>query len=95
MSRSCQVDEAVSPLCDTRSAHRYGRVGQLTVGRKIPARLPLALSIAVRYQRTVWLSIEATLDAAFAALADPTRRGILERLGRGDTSISELAGTSP
>jgi DNA-binding transcriptional ArsR family regulator len=31
------------------------------------------------------------LDAAFAALADPTRRGILERLGRGDVSISELA----
>ncbi len=33
------------------------------------------------------------LDAAFSALSDPTRRGILERLGRGDASISELAGT--
>lgn len=32
------------------------------------------------------------LDAAFAAVADPTRRGILERLGRGDASITELAG---
>lgn len=32
-----------------------------------------------------------TLDAAFAALADPTRRGILGRLGQGDASISELA----
>ena len=31
------------------------------------------------------------LDAAFAAVADPTRRGILERLGRGEASISELA----
>ena len=31
------------------------------------------------------------LDAAFAALADPTRRGILERLGRREASISELA----
>ena len=31
------------------------------------------------------------LDDAFAALADPTRRGILERLGRGDCSISQLA----
>ena len=31
------------------------------------------------------------LDAAFAALADPTRRGILERLGRSDAAISELA----
>lgn len=35
---------------------------------------------------------QANLDTAFAALADPTRRGILERLGRGDASISELAG---
>jgi len=31
------------------------------------------------------------LDTAFAALADNTRRGILERLGRGDASISDLA----
>lgn len=33
----------------------------------------------------------AELDRAFAALADPTRRGILERVGREDASISELA----
>src|SRR5688572_26676706 len=33
------------------------------------------------------------LDAAFAALSDPTRRGVLERLGHGDASITELAGT--
>ncbi len=31
------------------------------------------------------------LDSTFAALADPTRRGILEVLGRGDASISDLA----
>ena len=31
------------------------------------------------------------LDAAFAALSDPTRRGILERLGRQDASIGDLA----
>jgi len=30
-------------------------------------------------------------DASFAALADPTRLGILERLGRSDASISDLA----
>ncbi len=33
----------------------------------------------------------ARLDAAFAALSDRTRRGILERLGRRDRSISDLA----
>lgn len=31
------------------------------------------------------------LDQTFAAVADPTRRGILEQLGRGDRSISDLA----
>lgn len=31
------------------------------------------------------------LDSTFGALADPTRRGILERLGRSDAGISELA----
>lgn len=31
------------------------------------------------------------LDSTFAALSDATRRGILERLGRGDASIGELA----
>jgi DNA-binding transcriptional ArsR family regulator len=30
------------------------------------------------------------LDAAFAALADPTRRAILARLASGDASVSEL-----
>jgi DNA-binding transcriptional ArsR family regulator len=33
------------------------------------------------------------LDTSFAALSDATRRGILERLGRGDASITELAST--
>ena len=33
----------------------------------------------------------ARLDTGFGALADPTRRGILARLGRGDASIGELA----
>lgn len=32
------------------------------------------------------------LDASFAALADVTRRGVLEQLGRAETSITDLAG---
>ncbi len=31
------------------------------------------------------------LDRTFAALADPTRRAILARLSRGETSVTELA----
>jgi len=34
----------------------------------------------------------ARLDASFAALSDPTRRGVLEQLGRSDASITDLAG---
>src|SRR6201746_2048485 len=30
-------------------------------------------------------------DASFAALADATRRGVLEQLGRADASITDLA----
>ena len=33
------------------------------------------------------------LDASFDALSDATRRGVLERLGRGDASITDLAQT--
>ena len=35
--------------------------------------------------------LPATLDASFAALSDPTRRGVLEQLGRADASITALA----
>jgi len=31
------------------------------------------------------------LDATFAALSDATRRGVLEQLGRADSSITDLA----
>ncbi len=33
----------------------------------------------------------ARLDAPFAALADGTRRGVLEQLGRAESSITDLA----
>jgi len=45
---------------------------------------PLLLNHMVQYSPT-------RFDASFAALSDPTRRGVLEQLGRGDASITELA----
>ena len=33
----------------------------------------------------------APVDRTFAALADPTRRAVLERLGQGSATITELA----
>jgi DNA-binding transcriptional ArsR family regulator len=35
--------------------------------------------------------LQPGLDASFAALSDPTRRGVLEQLGRSDATISDLA----
>jgi DNA-binding transcriptional ArsR family regulator len=37
----------------------------------------------------------AQLDRTFAALADPTRRAILERLAAGEATVSELAEPFP
>ncbi len=37
------------------------------------------------------VQFQSSVDASFAALSDPTRRGVLEQLGRTDASISELA----
>ncbi|MEN6543056.1 metalloregulator ArsR/SmtB family transcription factor [Parvibaculum sp.] len=37
------------------------------------------------------LNQQAQLDKAFQALADPTRRAMVERMARGPVSVSELA----
>lgn len=37
----------------------------------------------------------AALDLTYAALADPTRRAILERLRRADARVTEVAGPLP
>lgn len=35
------------------------------------------------------------LDEVFAALADPTRRAVVQRLGHGPASVGDLAGAFP
>jgi len=37
------------------------------------------------------MQLSPNLDASFAALADPTRRGILARLALGEATVMELA----
>jgi DNA-binding transcriptional ArsR family regulator len=37
------------------------------------------------------LNIEPTLDHVLAAIADPTRRAILNRLARGDARVTDIA----
>jgi DNA-binding transcriptional ArsR family regulator len=38
---------------------------------------------------------QTALDGVFAALADPTRRAVIRRLGVGPASVGELAGEFP
>lgn len=40
-------------------------------------------------------SHDPALSSLFQALADPTRRGIVERLARGPATVGELAGPVP
>ncbi|WP_084964893.1 ArsR/SmtB family transcription factor [Thermoactinospora rubra] len=37
----------------------------------------------------------AEIDGVFVALADPTRRGVIQRLGRGPMSVGDLAREFP
>lgn len=46
-------------------------------------RTSCILNLIVQYQ--------PTLDRTFSALSDPTRRDVLERLGRGPATVGELA----
>lgn len=41
------------------------------------------------------LNQQPALDRVFQALADPTRRAIIERLGQGEASVSDLARPLP
>jgi DNA-binding transcriptional ArsR family regulator len=61
-------------------------------GRRRNTQRPLACRYSVCYilNHMVQYS-QARFDASFAALSDVTRRGVLERLGRADASITDLA----
>jgi DNA-binding transcriptional ArsR family regulator len=70
------------PWLSARCGRKHGRHD---VGRAPKAEQPYTEPIG---------ALSRTLDATFFALSDPTRRGILERLGRGPATLSQLAGPS-
>ena len=66
-----------------------GRVLKSLVASDSLCRLP---NVANLYILNLMVQCQtADFDASFAALSDATRRGILERLGRADASITDLA----
>ena len=49
------------------------------------------LTIKYHLYKIVLMDAVSNLDAAFSALADPTRRAILARLAKGEATVMELA----
>jgi DNA-binding transcriptional ArsR family regulator len=49
------------------------------------------LTINIFLYKLLLITPTLNLDAAFAALADPTRRAILARLAKGEATVMELA----
>jgi DNA-binding transcriptional ArsR family regulator len=67
-------------------------LGVKASGNAARARPPVACRQSVCYILNRMVQYTQThFDASFAALSDPTRRGVLEQLGRADASITELA----
>lgn len=61
--------------------------------RTVAARASAGLSACASARAIVnpMVQYQLSVDRTLAALADPTRRSVLERLGEGSASISELA----
>jgi DNA-binding transcriptional ArsR family regulator len=87
--------EVAASACATRMPRLVGTSGPEGSGavRSTPSmgwpERNRALS-RLRYSAPIG-AVSATLDRTFFALADPTRRGILERLANGPATIGQLA----
>jgi DNA-binding transcriptional ArsR family regulator len=83
--------ERCNAATDDRTAVQAARVPDLAAGdeqRTTRTLLPFPYRSAIL---NLMVQYPTTVDRAFAALADPTRRAVLERLGSGSAAISELA----
>jgi DNA-binding transcriptional ArsR family regulator len=57
----------------------------------LPVAAYFQLTISNNLYKIMFMESGLNLDAAFSALADPTRRAILARLASGETTVMELA----
>ncbi len=101
LGRKQQFSRALAANASTYSAIRRCGCGTLTIEVNTgaspgPKSLALIFRLhSVNHPPTLNHMVQFQgphLDTSFAALSDATRRGILERLGREDASITDLAG---
>ena len=57
----------------------------------VPSHSQISLDISAYLYKTSLMDATLNLDAAFSAMADPTRRAILARLAHGEATVLELA----
>ena len=77
-------------MTDTLHDVRHQSVFQSSAALGIAANFFL-LYISVYLYKVAIMNTGSNLDAAFSALADPTRRAILARLAKGEATVMELA----
>ena len=95
----CWSSSVAQPLASLRARWRRVRSTSSDTGpadrrgwppsRKDDSPRPLSGTVRVIVHQSVHYN--ETLDRTFFALSDPTRRGILQRLGHGPATIGELA----
>jgi DNA-binding transcriptional ArsR family regulator len=76
-----------------RSLHQFKKEFAGISAACLP-RHNLNLKLTARFRRNIlnhMVQYSPRIDKTFSAISDPTRRGILVRLGRGDATISDLA----
>jgi DNA-binding transcriptional ArsR family regulator len=85
------------PLADRRAqiCAFAGNIAAITGGCGRDRSEPGSLTSAFRIYNHIIMVSDDPLSRALAALADPTRRAILERLAAGEAGVVELAGASP
>jgi DNA-binding transcriptional ArsR family regulator len=83
-----KYQEAPVPVQLTRKASRFSERGALTQGRAGDSLSRRSSGASLRGKRR---GTPDSLDLVFSALSSPTRRAILDRLSRGESSVTELA----
>ena len=87
--------KAIEPLCDPLQRLRIGRNASRQLEAALDSRAGLTLKSDFDTVNSMVNQINPELSATFAALSDPTRRAILDRLGKHPYTVSELAEPFP